>query len=128
MKSSPKIKFDLTKSWVEDNNIKVSTITLLRYSGDSWSDLEASQTSSDSNKYYFEASTPEFSYFAITGVAKTAEEIAAEKAAAAKEKAGFDLPSILKGSRGIYWIFLIIGLIVILLVASLLYNKKKRRI
>ncbi|WP_196214029.1 PGF-pre-PGF domain-containing protein [Methanolobus vulcani] len=62
----PVIGFMVSKEWVDDNDINIDTIGLNRYSEDVWTKLDTEQTGSDEDYYYFEASTPGFSPFAVT--------------------------------------------------------------
>jgi PGF-pre-PGF domain-containing protein len=62
----PYIGFRVDRDWIEGNNIDPDSITLNRYDG-GWGKLSTWQTDSDDNCLYFEASTPGFSPFAITG-------------------------------------------------------------
>jgi PGF-pre-PGF domain-containing protein len=62
-----KIKFKVEKSWINQNNISVNTIALLRFSNNTWNKLPTTKVSEDANYIYFEAETPGFSYFAISG-------------------------------------------------------------
>jgi len=62
-----KIKFKVEKSWITQNNISVNTIALLRFSNNTWNKLTTTKVSEDANYAYFEAETPGFSYFAISG-------------------------------------------------------------
>nr|WP_321497866.1 PGF-pre-PGF domain-containing protein [uncultured Methanolobus sp.] len=62
----PVIGFMVSKKWVDDNDVNVGTISLNRYSDDVWTKLATEQTGEDEDYYYFEASTPGFSPFAIT--------------------------------------------------------------
>lgn len=64
---SAKISFKVEKSWLISNNIDVNTIALNRYSNNIWTKLPTTLVSQDSTYYYFEATTPGFSTFAITG-------------------------------------------------------------
>ncbi|MBI5698512.1 MAG: PGF-pre-PGF domain-containing protein, partial [Thaumarchaeota archaeon] len=64
--SQAKMKFKTEKSWASNNKIDVSTIALYRYTT-SWNKLKTAKLSEDSTYYYFEAETPDFSYFAIGG-------------------------------------------------------------
>lgn len=63
----PVIGFRVSQKWVLDNAIDPYTIKLNRYSGGAWEELATEQTGSDNNYLYFEAKTPGFSPFAITG-------------------------------------------------------------
>ncbi|MDY9925445.1 NosD domain-containing protein [Methanosarcina sp.] len=61
------INFRVSKSWVEENNIDVSTITINRFHNEKWSALVTEMTYEDKEYYYFTAETPGFSLYAITG-------------------------------------------------------------
>jgi PGF-pre-PGF domain-containing protein len=63
----PVIGFRVNRTWVLENSIDSYTISLNRYSGGSWEELTTEQTGSDEDYIYFEAKTPGFSPFAITG-------------------------------------------------------------
>ncbi|WMW25505.1 PGF-pre-PGF domain-containing protein [Methanolobus sediminis] len=62
----PVIGFKVSKDWVADNDVNIDTIVLNRYSEDVWTKLDTEQTGEDGDYYYFEASTPGFSPFAVT--------------------------------------------------------------
>ena len=59
------IRFAVTKQWVSDNEIDYRNIRLYRWSNNAWSELTTNYTSNDSTEYFYEASTPGFSTFAI---------------------------------------------------------------
>lgn len=59
------IDFEVTQNWISSNNLNKSTVKLKRYK-DVWTDLNTEQISEDSDKAYFRAETPGFSFFAIT--------------------------------------------------------------
>ncbi len=61
------IEFKVDKTWVQNNNIDLSTVTLNRYSGSSWNALPTTLVKDDGAFYYFRAKTPGFSPFSITG-------------------------------------------------------------
>jgi PGF-pre-PGF domain-containing protein len=65
------VKFVVEKSWVTKNSIDVSTIALNRYASNAWNKLPTTKTSEDATYYYFEAETPGFSTFAVTGQKKS---------------------------------------------------------
>jgi PGF-pre-PGF domain-containing protein len=67
---SAKIKFNVTKSWLTQNNISYNTIVLMRYSN-GWTSLSTSMVSETSTIYEYEATTPGFSYFVIVGIPTT---------------------------------------------------------
>ncbi|MBP1910365.1 putative Ig domain-containing protein [Methanolobus bombayensis] len=68
--ADPVIGFKVPRDWIENNNIDPDSIALNRYDG-GWSKLSTRQIDSDDNYLYFEARTPGFSPFAITGEVRT---------------------------------------------------------
>jgi PGF-pre-PGF domain-containing protein len=73
-----RIEFKVANSWIADNSIDEATVTLSRYDTDEgWKALATSKTSEDADFVYFEAATPGFSTFAITGEKKEKEVEAA---------------------------------------------------
>ncbi|MDD4249419.1 MAG: NosD domain-containing protein [Methanosarcina sp.] len=66
------IDFRVPKTWVEENNIDVSTTTLNRFKDDKWNPLSTEQTGEDKEYFYFRAETPGFSLYSITGKKSTA--------------------------------------------------------
>ncbi len=71
--ASPTINFFAEKSWVTENNIDDTTIRLNRYNDGEWIPLDTEKMGEDEDYLYFEAQTPEFSSFVITGKAKQSE-------------------------------------------------------
>lgn len=70
------IGFKVEKSWIEDNDIVVSTIKLCRYHDNVWNPLPTKKSGEDDTYMYFKAKTLGFSPFSITG--STEEEILAQ--------------------------------------------------
>ncbi len=64
---SAAIGFKVMKGWMNTNNIDKNSIMLNRYSGGEWSELSTTMTGEDGSYGYYEAETPGFSTFAITG-------------------------------------------------------------
>jgi PGF-pre-PGF domain-containing protein len=64
-----RIKFKVTKSWIADNNIDEGKVILNRYTT-RWDALPTTKVSEDVNFVHYEATTPGFSTFAITGQEK----------------------------------------------------------
>ena len=62
------VSFKVEKSWISNNDIKESLISLYRYNDNEWNKLETRKVKEDDDFVYFEAETPGFSPFAITGV------------------------------------------------------------
>ncbi len=61
------IHFKVSKQWIEENNIDVSTIRMNRYHGEQWNDLPTTQENEDNEYFYFYAETPGFSVFNVVG-------------------------------------------------------------
>ncbi len=70
--ASATIEFKVPFSWFNENNVKRNTVKLLRYTT-KWVELDTKEVRTDSSSAYFEATTPGFSFFVITGE-KTEEE------------------------------------------------------
>ena len=69
------IEFKVNKTWINKSNVDETTIKLNRYSdiNNNWSALPTSKINKEDNtSLYFEAETPGFSLFAISGEGKTA--------------------------------------------------------
>ncbi len=62
-----KINFSVDISWLEDNEINISNITMIRYYNNSWTKLITNYTGKTQDKYSFECTTPGFSTFAVVG-------------------------------------------------------------
>nr|WP_321497466.1 Ig-like domain-containing protein [uncultured Methanolobus sp.] len=78
-----KINFKVEKEWVDENEIDPSTITLCRYSG-GWNELPTELKGEDEEYYYFIATTPGFSPFAISSI-DPALEVTEESSAEATD-------------------------------------------
>ncbi len=61
------ISFRVNRIWLSENSIGENTITLYRYSDDTWNELSTVLTGEDEDFFYFKAKTPGFSPFAISG-------------------------------------------------------------
>jgi len=118
--ADPIINFKVEKSWVIDNKIGKSTISLNRYSDGIWNPLETYSIGEDAEYLYFEAKVPGFSPFAVTG--KTAmgesggEGIIAEPTGTAENKT-VQTPNEKKGIPGFS---LFAGVLVLLIVMQIL--------
>ncbi len=66
------IGFKVDRSWVSQNNIDESTITLYRYDGGAWYPLTTKKVRDDTSYLYFIAKTPGFSPFSITSTSSSA--------------------------------------------------------
>ena len=65
--SKVRIRFQVEKSWMEDNNIDPSKVYLLRFSNNQWRKLPTTKVNEDKTYTYYEAESPGLSYFAIAG-------------------------------------------------------------
>jgi PGF-pre-PGF domain-containing protein len=69
-----RIECKVLKSWIADNSIDETTVTLCRFDeAEGWQVLATSKIREDNDFVYFEAVTPGFSLFAITGERAAAE-------------------------------------------------------
>lgn len=59
------IGFRVNRTWISENGIGESTVTLYRYSENMWHALPTTLSGEDNNNFYFTAETPGFSPFAI---------------------------------------------------------------
>jgi len=59
--------FRVSKAWINENNIDLNSITLNHYAGNEWVPLPTKKAGEDDEYLFFEAETPSFSPFAITG-------------------------------------------------------------
>jgi len=64
------IEFEVNKSWIEENNIEPATIKLYRYTT-TWEALTTNLVNESADGYVYEAVTPGFSTFAISGEIRT---------------------------------------------------------
>jgi PGF-pre-PGF domain-containing protein len=74
-----RVEFKVANSWIADNNIGEATVKLNRYdeSGGNWNALTTSKVGEDDVTVLFDAQTPGFSMFAVTGEKKVEVETAA---------------------------------------------------
>ena len=118
------VVFTLEKSWITENNIDESSIALYRYSDDTWHELVTKKIAEDADSLQFEAETPGFSPFAVSGKELEGEPggegiIAGPTATVDKNPA--PTPTEKKGMPGFD---LFAGLSVLLIAVQLLRKKK----
>ncbi|MCQ6963464.1 hypothetical protein PV02_10110 [Methanolobus chelungpuianus] len=65
---NPVIGFKVDRNWINDKGINPAPVVLNRYSDGKWNALSTTQTGNNANYYFYQAETPGFSPFAITGV------------------------------------------------------------
>jgi PGF-pre-PGF domain-containing protein len=63
------VTFKVSKSWIENNSIADSSVSMYRYNGE-WAGLPTRKVKEDNEYVYFEAKTPGFSPFAIIGTTR----------------------------------------------------------
>jgi PGF-pre-PGF domain-containing protein len=66
--------FKVEKTWLQENGIDSSSITLNRYSDGEWEQTPVNLSGEDNELLYFTAETTGFSFFAITGKEKSLSE------------------------------------------------------
>ncbi|MDI6810716.1 MAG: PGF-pre-PGF domain-containing protein [archaeon] len=124
-----KVEFKVARSWIAANNIDEATVKLNRYEGGEWKALPTSKIGEDNATVHFEALTPEFSMFAVTGERKVVEEAAATPAPAvsptpaAPTPAATSSPTPASKVPGFEAIFAAVSV----LVATLFVVRKKRK-
>jgi PGF-pre-PGF domain-containing protein len=75
------IRFAINKTWLSDNNVNSTNISLYRWEDYRWNELPTSNVSQDAFEVYYEATSPGFSVFAIGtsgGTTEITEEGCAE--------------------------------------------------
>lgn len=89
------VEFKVLRSWVNENNINRSSITLNRYHDDKWNSLNTVEITEkeDPDHFYFSAESPGFSPFAITGEKVKVVETAIENEVADQEILEEDYPT-----------------------------------
>lgn len=61
------IHFKVSREWIEENDIDVSTIRMARYHGGQWQDLPTNQLREEEEFIHFTVKTPGFSIFSVVG-------------------------------------------------------------
>ncbi len=127
--ADPTIGFIVHKSWVNENNIDKSTITLNRYSDEKWNPLETDLIDEDQDSLYFESKTPGFSQFAVTGNETSAAQggeggVVAEPTIVVERKEPVTEQTPDEKDTGIPGFSLLTGFTIMLVVVQLLRRKK----
>jgi len=128
--ANPTISFIVHKSWVNENNIGISTITLNRYIDGKWYPLETNLTDEDQNTLYFKSKTPGFSQFAVTGTEASVdaqsseEEVVVEPTVVVERKDPVTEQTSDEKDTGIPGFSLLTGITIMLVVVQLLRRKK----
>jgi PGF-pre-PGF domain-containing protein len=66
---NPLLNFKVAKSWIEEQDIDPSSITLNRYNEKTWNQIKAEETGEDEEYIYFTSKVPGYNSFSVTGVA-----------------------------------------------------------
>jgi hypothetical protein len=64
--SEARISFDVTKTWLDANHIDPADVVLMRQHNLVWAELPTTFDRQEGGRYYYTATTPGFSYFAVT--------------------------------------------------------------
>lgn len=100
------VQFKVEQSWLNENNIDESKVKLNRFADGKWQELSTTRSQKDDQFVHYEAATPGFSVFAITG----------------EEKAvGLDL---LGGASSRAWIIILVVIVLAGAVAYFIYQNK----
>ena len=131
-----KVEFKVAKSWIAADNIDEATVKLNRYdeSRGEWKALPTHKTGEDNATVYFEAETPGFSLFGVTGEKKVEVETAAAAtptpttavaaATPAAAPAATPAPTPVSKTPSFEMIFAVVAL---LIVYTVVYRKKRRK-
>ena len=79
------LTFRVAKTWVNENTDDKNNVFLSRYHNNVWNKLETAFDSEDDEYYYYSATSPGFSYFAVSAEPKTEVESTTED-----DEGGFD--------------------------------------
>jgi len=70
-----RIRFSVTKAWLDENHVDPANVVMMHQQDDNtWAGLPTTFERQDGDRYYYTATTPGFSYFAVTD--KTTAEAA----------------------------------------------------
>ena len=115
------IQFFVDKNWTVENNIDLDKIYLNRYTTQ-WQRLDTNKIGEEGDNYIYEAETPGFSYFVITGEEKLAEAEPEEEEEEQEEKAEEEEQPEAPKTPTAFWVGLAI-LLIIILVAVFAWKK-----
>jgi hypothetical protein len=121
-----KIRFKVEKSWISANDINVATIALYRYAN-TWNKLDTAKLSEDSSYVYFEAITPGFSYFAISGetITPITPTTTLPPTTTTILPTTTTLPEIIpKGYEWIYWVMAVVVIVAVVFLSWKFLKKK----
>jgi PGF-pre-PGF domain-containing protein len=64
--SSARIAFSVTKDWLDTNNVDPANVVMMHQHDSEWTELPTTFDRQEGDRYYYTATTPGFSYFAVT--------------------------------------------------------------
>ncbi len=125
------LKFDVPVSWINENQIDKSTIALNRYSGGAWNKLATTLLQEGATSLKFEAVTPGFSTFAVTGESTAPAPVEEEKPTAPAEEVTTEVtpteaaaptaPEIPSST------LMIVGIVVVIIIVAVVVLAMRRR-
>lgn len=125
---SAKVRFEVESFWISANNIDASTISLNRFSNGVWQKLTTRLISSDSTKFTFEADTPGFSTFAITGQEIEVEPAPQQPSTPSEETPATETPTEETPTEGLTSnVWVIAGIVVAAVVGIGIYAARMRK-
>jgi PGF-pre-PGF domain-containing protein len=110
---SAEIKFKVGKSWLDSNNVNKDTILLNRYSEDGWQELETTLFNESDVEVIFNALSPAFSYFAVTGQIQEGGIVEGEN------EGKFQMTM---------WIWIVAGIAIIIILITILFHFQRTKI
>jgi PGF-pre-PGF domain-containing protein len=121
--TSATITFNIPKSWVQTNDIVLSTLTVWRNTDGTWQTLPTALVGEDVTYYYLEATTTGFSLFCVTGQKKAVAPSETPMAAPTPQTS----PSDQQMQQVVFIAALGILIVVVMLLASSYMRHKKRK-
>ena len=128
------IAFSVEKSWISENGIDISTLSLYRYSKNQWYNLITTKTGEDAESTTFTAKSPGLSLFAIAASAapqneelpQTEEQESREGMTASQneEEIKQERPQGEQKKKSKLWIWIALTIVVLSTVIFLLFRKR----
>lgn len=118
------IRFEVNKTWITENNVNKSEISLLRYT-DKWNKLQTSEITDDNKTVLYEAISPGLSVFAIgVETVAVAQPTVEQPATEEKKEEGTPPPATEQVKRNAWKIVVIVVAFVIVVAGAIILNKK----